>query len=510
MEDSGQRSGLAPAGGIHLMENHDEAYRVWSRMGVRDRVLVHIDAHDDVVWAADDAAINIASFICPAIKEGMVREVFWVVPDETWATPKRIRCVMQRLKRVMKRYPGKQLPPTLGKNQISLSILGKPVRVCPLGLLPPLGEAVLLDIDVDYLVIPQACQGSDQHTAIPWRWPDDLVAQLQAAGLSSDLITIAYSVEGGYTPLKWKYLGDELALRLDGGNQHQPEIRGLELIRQAFLAVHRGDEPGAEELYLEARELLPQCAAPAFHLANLYAERGEEQKAQEFYQEALARDASYRTPYNNAGIEYYYQGRFPEAAREYQRTLRMEPQDPYAHLGLGKIAARRKNWQEAETWCHKSLTLNANIVDTHRLLGKVLSRQGRRQEAIAAYERSLQLTLAGQKPLKAPILSNAEVHPLLDPDHARIHLLLARLYAREGMVDTAIVAYRMGIALGGDRFLPHWQLACLYGKTRQWQRSCREVVLAIAKMPIGLKISYMSHRQWIEYWIRRKVEAFSR
>jgi hypothetical protein len=149
-------------------------------------------------------------------------------------------------------------------------------------------------------------------------------------------------------------------------------------------------------------------------------------------------------------------------------------------------------------------------VDTHRLLGKVLSRQGRRQEAIAAYERSLQLTLAGQKPLKAPILSNPEEHPLLDPDHSRIHLLLARLYAREGMVDTAIVSYRMGIALGGDGVLPHWQLACLYGKERQWQRSCKEIVLAITKMPIGLKISYKSYRRWVKNWIRRKVEAFSR
>ena len=63
------------------------------------------------------------------------------------------------------------------------------------------------------------------------------------------------------------------------------------------------------------------------------------------------------------------------------RTLIMEPQDPYAHLGQGEIAARRKEWQEAETWCQRSLTLNDKIVDTYRLLGKALSRQGRRQEA---------------------------------------------------------------------------------------------------------------------------------
>jgi hypothetical protein len=119
--------------------------------------------------------------------------------------------------------------------------------------------------------------------------------------------------------------------------------------------------------------------------------------------------------------------------------------------------------------------LNDKIVDTHRLLGKVLSRQGRHQEAIAAYERSVQLTLAGHQPLKAPILSHPSEHPRLDPDHSRVHLLLARIYAQTVMVDTSIVGYLMGIALGGDGVLPHWQLACLYGKKRQWQQSCKEM-----------------------------------
>ena len=92
----------------------------------------------------------------------------------------------------------------------------------------------------------------------------------------------------------------------------------------------------------------------------------------------------------------------------------------------------------------------------------------------AAYERSLQLTLAGHKPLEAPILSNPEKYPLLDPDHSRVHLLLARLYAREEMVDTAIVGYRLGLSLGGEGVLPHWPPASLWGKKRQWQQSCRE------------------------------------
>ena len=117
------------------------------------------------------------------------------------------------------------------------------------------------------------------------------------------------------------------------------------------------------------------------------------------------------------------------------------------------------------------------------LFGKGADQAGAPTEAIAAYERSLKLTLAGHKPLKAPILSNPEAHPLLDPDHFRVHTLLARLYEREGETDTAIMGYRMGIGLGGDGFWPHYRLACLYFRQRRWQESCTKIWQALKKLP---------------------------
>lgn len=41
MNAFGRHPGSAPAVGRQLKGNHDEAYRIWSRAGVRDRVLVH-------------------------------------------------------------------------------------------------------------------------------------------------------------------------------------------------------------------------------------------------------------------------------------------------------------------------------------------------------------------------------------------------------------------------------------------------------------------------------------
>jgi tetratricopeptide (TPR) repeat protein len=475
--------GLDSLPAMVVMENHDEAYGVWRSAGLREKILVHIDAHDDLAWTPDPGTLNIGNFLSLALQEGIIREVIWVVPDQTWESIRTRKPLRRRLKKLTREFPAASPRVKVEAEQISLTLLEKPVRVCSLDHLPPFLEKVLLDIDTDFFTISRACSRSDQHRDLPWCWPGELAARLKAAGLQADLITIAYSVEGGYTPVKWKYLADELSLFLQPSLNSDLALRGLELIRAGAQAAQQGDLNSAERLYLQAQELLPDAAAPPYHLAHLYTQMERPGQARQFYRRALALDPSYKTPYNSGGLWYYYGRRLREAEAEHRRTLLLDPEDAYAHLGLGKIAARRRHWPEAEAWLRKSLALNDQLVDTYRALGKVLSKQKRRREAIAAYERSLKLTLAGHKPLKAPIFSDPGEHLLTDPDHSRVHILLARLYEQEGDTDTAITGYRMGIALGDRGFWPCYRLACLYFKRRRWQEAGMEIWQALKNLP---------------------------
>lgn len=490
---------------IFLMENHDAAYQIWRAAGVQEKILVHIDAHEDLWFIPDHSSLHIGNFISLALQENIVKEIYWVVPDQTWEDSRSLQPVIRRLKKVLTSYPGNSLAVRVERHQLSAAVLGKPLRVLTLDNLPRFSEDVLLDIDVDFLLIPKACSGVNYDRG-PWCWPGDLVARLQARGLQSDLVTLAYSVEGGYTPLKWKYLGDELALRLRRSGVDDSSLRGMALMREATQAVTGRDYQLAEEKYQQALNHWAS-AAPHLHLMHLYLDMGETSRARLSYQRALAIDPAYRTAYNSAGHHYFIAGLLRQAEQEHRRTLSLDPEDAYAYLGLGHVAAQRKRWHEAEAWLRKALALAPNLVDAYRTLGEVHARLGRVEAAIAAYERSLILALKGHKPLSDYIAT--EYPGLADLDHFRIHGRLARLYDKQGEVAKAISGYRMSIAKGGDGVFPRTRLAHLYLKQGQWRLSASEAGLALKMAPGEVYRAGRRFRKASRRFRRRLIEMMA-
>lgn len=464
------------------MENHDEAFFVWRNAGVKDRVLVHIDAHHDMWWIPNQTAMTIANFICPALRQDMVREMFWVVPDGAFENAKSRKPVLRHLKRILKEYPDASRSPVVDDHRITATVLGKRLTVCPLRSLPPLPENVLLDIDVDYLIIPRVFHGeSDRHSALPWRWPSELLSRLTS--LQTDLVTVVYSVEGGYTPLPWKYLGDELVLRLKQPGGGGSELEGMECLRAGAEAEQRGEPEPAESQYRRAMRLLPRSAAPPYRLARLLVRAGKQEDGRRLYRQAVELDSSYRGAYSSAGFHCYWRQEFAAAEREFRDTRELSPQDPHACLGLGLIAKKRKHWAEAEQYLRAALAIDDRLVDAQRALGDVLLHQRRDQEALAAYEKTLKLGLMGCKPLTGPILTNAKEHQILDPLHCYTHARLAALYERNGATGKAITALRIAIATGFGSFTRHLRLSRLYARQRQWRKTATEAGQAIKSSP---------------------------
>lgn len=468
--------------GVQLIENHDQAYHIWRDSGARDRILVHIDPHHDMWWIDDPRSLTIANFICPALREGLVRELYWVVPDRAWDTRAGRRALRRHLTRIAESYPDEPGPVRTESDRITTTALGRTFVVCPLGSLPEFSEPVLLDVDTDYFVIPRVTYGEvDRNDAMPWCWPDELVERLRALEIGADSVTVAYSVEGGYTPLAWKYLGDEFAWRLRHSEQDDA-LRGFDEMRRAAIAGQDGEHVAAERHLRKAVDLLPSLAAPAYHLADLLALVGNVFEGRQFYQRAVTLDPSYRTGYGS-GFTMYRNGHYPEAMAGFLRTLSLDPGNAYAELGLARLACRRKQWREAESKLRATLTRDAESVDAHRCLGYVLAKQKRQQEAISEYQTSLRLALSGRHTLDEIIATDDGTQRLLDAHHCQVHAVLARLFLSEGDVQRAIDGYRIALAGGHDGWVLRLCVSCAYFKLRHWGLAVAAARAALSVLP---------------------------
>jgi tetratricopeptide (TPR) repeat protein len=486
---------------ILKFENHDQAYYLWRDRCLSERILLHIDAHHDMygTWPGENLSITIANFILPALQENVVREVVWAVPDETWMGRIGRNDICRAIKNLRRNGIADSKVHERGTS-ISTTALGKPLTICSIEHLPAFDEPVLLDVDVDYLVIPNiGYRGAKIYSRLPWLWPRELVFCLAEKQVRTDLVTIAYSVEGGYTPLQWKYLGDELAVRLQQGMEDSQILRGMDAMRLAACAAQRGDFSAAAKGYLGAKTLMPQSAAPDFHLAHLYAAIGLPETGRVHYREAMTLDDSYRTPYSSTGLAYYTDGRWRASRAAHERTLLLDEDDPYAHLGLGLLSLRARSWRQAQGHFCRTLQFDESNIDALRGIGASLVRQGDSMGAIQAYERSLKYALLGHRSLLEGMISSDSRADPADSGHWQTHIDIAKLYAQTGDRRTALAGYRMGIAAGTDGVGIRLRLAHLLFCRGDKLRGMVELGCALGRVPFAI---HRLHRKFV-YRLRR-------
>ncbi|HUP39582.1 MAG TPA: hypothetical protein VM115_05650 [Vicinamibacterales bacterium] len=472
---------------VHVFEVHDAALDVWRDAAVDDRILVHIDAHHDMWWLDDDRLTTAANFLCPAITRGMFREIHWVVPDGSFSTRTARRTLIRHVQSLLRQYPDGSHIVSTDPASITATIQNRRLTICTLDTLPEMRDDVLLDIDVDYLVIPRVSHNrADTHCDRPWRWPADLLTRMERAGVRASLVTIAYSVEGCYTPLRWKYLGDELAERMRTSTRSDA-VAGFERMRNAVSALAEGNVRAAEEDYLEAGRLLPASAAPEHHLALLYLHRGDRDLAQRHFARARQIDASYCTGFATLGPHYFWQGRHAEARAEFAEALILNPDDPHASIGMAWISAASRNWRSAIGWYERSLAVCDESLDAHRGLGDAYMEVRDFDAAARHYERSLQLALHRHKPLSWLVRLPGAAGTLLDEDHCIGYAALGRAHARRGASDKAIACYRIAFAARSVGVRLRLQLAALLARRKKWRDALWQTMLAAAQIPASTR-----------------------
>jgi len=346
---------------IFLIEDHDEALKIWREKKIKGFDLVHIDAHVDFEFytakspaqALNEAKsveelkksleyglafrryendfskqTNIGNYIFPAMQEGLVKDFYWVIPGGLKEFKQSLKMIKEMLEVFSRQDPYARH--TLGcaqkEGMISTGLLGRKFVICVLEKLPILAQKVLLDIDTDFLVV-DSLLNADAVKNIgerkPWIFPKDLTGILKTKIIRPEIITIAYSVNGGFTPMKYKYLGDAIA------NGFSPKH---------FAGIFKRHAQ----------------AAKCFDFFQL-------KGGKEYYQSAIKLNPTYCAADNNYGPLYLRLGKLAQAKGEFENILKVDPKNPFALAGLGEIYLQRKVFSKAKQYFSYALKQKDNL-----------------------------------------------------------------------------------------------------------------------------------------------------
>ena len=469
------------SGAVTSIENHDRAYYIWREQKVKNRTLVHIDAHIDVAWFNDhgltsvltadtnsaldvlfsskceydpspdsaDCRPDIGNYICQAVREGIVKKIYCVLPDDFLDAAHKISYWKRYLKNVVNAVPGAREKVITSDRRLSARFLNCELILCALESLPVLNDGVLLDIDTDFFVT-----GFKNHDCpdlvclekkLPWIWPDEFIRKLKEKVLHYDIVTIAYSVEGYFTPLAFKWLGDYTRLLLDFSGSFQSERYAMEAAKKACEAVCGNQLPLAAKLWADIVCSVPQQAFAHFNLSLVLYSLGERAKAAEHYARAVYLDCTYRTPYNNLGRIFMRNGLPQYARKEFDKIIMLDSDNFTAHYGLGEILCAEKKINDARREIEMSMKADPSNPGLDYINGAIFLAESNSRKAIDSFESFL----------------------AKKSGHLDAYLKLGRLYARRGFVDKAIHCYKCVLRMGIINSYICWALSLLYFRKRR-------------------------------------------
>ncbi|MBU1125681.1 MAG: tetratricopeptide repeat protein, partial [Candidatus Omnitrophica bacterium] len=285
----------------------------------------------------------------------------------------------------------------------------------------------------------------------PWIQLKELVARLKKRISRPRCITIAYSVNGGFTPMKYKAMGDEIASSF------------------GYIDSSLTKRLRAGESFVKFREAFESDDLP---LAKAY------------YSEALRLNSSYRAQDNNYGPMYLSVGKYDKARHEFEKMAKVDPNDSFSHSGLGSIFLLKGKIEKAVGCFKKALRLRKDNQQAlmgsaeaafrskeyskavHFLLryekekpfqgysryleGKVCERKGRLLDAYKKYKEAFQLGVSDGKLLiklvRLASIFDKDFLPVIRKEAKRVSINLSRFrkeYAMKGYREMSRKTYAM-------------------------------------------------------------------
>ena len=391
---------IGPGARALMFEEHSSVLPHWWREGARARTVVYLDAHLDLQYVNPDrirrleqcrtaeevAALekphdlcpdgafgySLENFLYPASRLGLIGRLIWVAPPHV-GTGYSDRAVGQ-----LRQMDG-VLPEELASfrrvdGRIEGRLLGLDITLCDFRKLEALALPAdcAIDIDVDYFVkVPGDT---------PWIDPREVLDVLRRLPRADGQMTISRSVGSGFTPLRYRFLGDYLAALWE---QRSDDIEHFARLFELDRKLRSGErEAAAQELGTEAARR-PDCAAGWFLLGLAQADPAEAERCR---LRAAQISAAYAPSVLRAACGIRNRRLATDRAHVMQlgRELRKLPpaEQGLAYAALGLLCCAVGDLQGALA-CYRSASATLGTQSQLALeIGRLLMRAGRAGEAV--------------------------------------------------------------------------------------------------------------------------------
>jgi len=179
----------------------------------------------------------------------------------------------------------------------------------------------------------------------------------------------------------------------------------------------RGDDLRGQKAYLDALDYYRAAIAkgPSASLHNKAGitelELRREKEAIKSFEHAVKMDRQFADALNNLGVAFYLEKKYGKSIKQYQKAIRLRPDVASFYNNLGAAYYGKKEWQEATSAYGRALQLDPDI-----------------------FERTSRTGVTAQLPSPE--------------DRARFEYLIAKLYAKQGDADHALLYLRRAMEEG--------------------------------------------------------------
>jgi len=302
------------------------------------------------------------------------------------------------------------------------------------------------------------------------------VAATYVIAARRDAATLARLPERPALDAATRALGPALDKALDAVHA-DPSAANVGQLGRLYQANYYYDE--ATACFERAMELESGNAQWPYLLAYLDNMMGRVRGGEDLLERAIRLDPTYLPALLRRAENKYKSGDHAAAEADYKRCLELHRSNPYARLGLGRIAADAGDWTTAEEQLKMAVGADGQFGTAYRLLATVYGKLGKEEEQ--------QRALAAAAPLGR---FEASPDPWVDElerlcYHTEQLLTKGDRAEKIGRMDLAETYFRRVLAIEPDNYVANAELGSLLQRMRKFEEAAPLLEKALSVPPRG-------------------------